>query len=1354
MANNIGPQIGIEGEREFRNQIRQINAVLNTLKTEEDAVTAAYDKNDKSAEKLSKQNEILNKRIEEQRKLIEKLQEGVGKATRETGENSTITLRWQATVNKATAELNRMERELADNNAQLAKMESGVDDADKALDGMGDGAGGATASIDALATALGAEKILSGLQNLADLLWSCVEASAQFESAMAGVAKTTDLSDEELADMGNEIKTLSTQMPIAANELAGIVEAAGQLGIAKKDLVSFSTVMANLGVATNLSATDAATALARFANITGTSSKDYERLGSTIVALGNNFATTESEIVEMSTRLASAGSVVGLTEAGIMALSTAMSSVGIEAEAGGSAMAKLLKRFETLIATGDASLGKFASVAGMTAEEFADAWERDALKALAAFIDGLGKVDKNGGSAVATMSELGLTEVRLSNAILALAKSDGVLTKAIETSNTAWEENTALAKEAETRYGTTESKFKMLENSATNLKVAIGDALTPALASLSEMGAGILDGAAEFIAENPGIVQAIAALATALGVVAGALAVATVAVKVFNAALAALNAHPVIAIVTAVVALTTALVAFAKARDEESDIGKFRKSLKESKEALEELNEAYSATKENIENEKSQTEALIAELKNLNNTGKKTEAQKTRIKTIVDELNQTVPELALAYNEETGAVDGLSESIDTYIDNLYRQYQMEAAGEQIVELTKQRADAINTQTEAQEKLAAATDAYNQKLKEQEEWLAAGGEEGTGQRFDDIGLGQLAADVDFWTNRLEEASEPVASFNAQIDELKNGMEELTEADDSVPASIQNAVSALQTLQEEYNAAYDAAYESLSKQTGLFKSLNNEATISAEEMKANLDSQIQWMTSYAANLKALEGRQIEGIEVLTSALSDGSTESAAALAGLATATDEEIAEIIQKFQGVEESKGVLAGAIAEEKTDFEKRMGELTQAAEDGISEIGEMTPEARQAAINVVNGLISGVDMRSGALRTKMITLGRSMISWINYGTDSHSPSKEAIKASKNVMSGLMLGVQEDGAALDKIMEQVGEKLIASFTSTADQEKAKAALDAYQSYIEDFAAATQEELDKIDSAWEDTLKKQEEMAQKLADYGELMETRTIKWSDGTSTDYTILSDLDAQISKIEEYGAALDALDKRGISDSLMQEVVSMDVDDAIEYANQLLRMSDERWKQYNESWEEKQRIAKEIAEKFYAEELGALELQYDAKLASSLSNLKDTAFESGVETVAGLMKGMQSKEEELKKQAEAIANIVAGAMRQSLDIHSPSRVTEEIGELTADGFEVGFTKRMDEIDRMTQSSMPYQQERDAAVVNAIGTLANSAGSAQPAEITLTLPNGMELARWMISDIRSLDKSDPEIKNDF
>ncbi len=302
------------------------------------------------------------------------------------------------------------------------------------------------------------------------------KAGLEFETAFAGVKKTTKATAEEYAAIRGEIVGMTREIPASGAEISAVAEAAGQLGIQKENLLSFTRTMVDLGnVANDLSSVDAATALAKFANITGLSADDYGRLGSTIVELGNNAATTESVIADMATRLASAGELAGFSEANIMAVATAISSVGIEADAGGSAMSKMIKKVQVAVETGNKSLKDYARVAGMSVSEFKDAFQKDGFSAVAAFIGGLNDVERNGKTATVILDEMGLTEIRLSNTLLSLANAGDVLPDAIEMANRAWEENTAITERAAQKYDTTENKMAIMKNGFTEMGIAIYD---------------------------------------------------------------------------------------------------------------------------------------------------------------------------------------------------------------------------------------------------------------------------------------------------------------------------------------------------------------------------------------------------------------------------------------------------------------------------------------------------------------------------------------------------------------------------------------------------------------------------------------------------------------------------------------------------------------------------------------------------------------------------------------------------------------------------------------------------------------------------------------------------------------
>lgn len=324
------------------------------------------------------------------------------------------------------------------------------------------------------------------------------KAAVDWESAFTGVRKTVDASAEEYDQLAKNIQKMSTETASSANEIAGVMEIAGQLGISGvDDLTAFTKTMVELNDTTNLTAEDAATSLARFMNITGENAANVSNLGSAIVDLGNNFATSESEIVAMSTRLASAGTIAGLSSTDILALATAMSSVGIEAEAGGTAMSQTLKTISSefyAFRDGETEGLEFiANVAGMSAEAFADAWEGDPVRAIEAFVTGLSRVKDEGDNVFAVLGEMGMTGIRQTNMIQSLALASDKLGSAIQTSSRAYEENTALSAEAEKRYGTMAAKMSQLKERFVQVGISIGEILMPYVEKLMDKLEGLVE---------------------------------------------------------------------------------------------------------------------------------------------------------------------------------------------------------------------------------------------------------------------------------------------------------------------------------------------------------------------------------------------------------------------------------------------------------------------------------------------------------------------------------------------------------------------------------------------------------------------------------------------------------------------------------------------------------------------------------------------------------------------------------------------------------------------------------------------------------------------------------------------
>lgn len=282
---------------------------------------------------------------------------------------------------------------------------------------------------------------------------------------------------------------------MTTQELTELAAAGGQLGIQTENIVEFTETMAQLGSATNLVGEEGAQTLARFMNVTGTSQGDIDRLGSAIVDLGNNYATTEAEIAQMALRLGATASVVGFSTQDILAYSTALSSMGVEAEAGGSAVSRIIMDIQSAVSSGGQSLQRFAKTSGKTSKEFAEQWKTDASGAFKDFIKGLSQSE----DIIGTLADLGFNNIRDIQALQRFASASGIelLTSALERSNTAWQENTALQTEFDAKADTTASKIQIVKNNLVEVGRSMGEVMLPTIADATSGIANFAQGLAK-----------------------------------------------------------------------------------------------------------------------------------------------------------------------------------------------------------------------------------------------------------------------------------------------------------------------------------------------------------------------------------------------------------------------------------------------------------------------------------------------------------------------------------------------------------------------------------------------------------------------------------------------------------------------------------------------------------------------------------------------------------------------------------------------------------------------------------------------------------------------------------------
>lgn len=527
-----------KASQERKEKLKELASEQDKVTSKMDALTAKYNaqvtalgNNASESDKLKVKQAYLKEAMATTKQEVKGLEESLKIAKQEFGANSVEVNKLEKELAEATTKAKAFENEYANVGNTAKKVSDKLTTTGKAISNIGDSYSKRVSL-----------PLLAGIG-------ATVKVASDLETAFTGVRKTVDeVRDKNgklvisYKDLENGIIEMSKTMPTSAVEIAGVVEAAGQLGVKANDVLSFSKTMVQMGEATNLSATDAATSIARFTNIMGGSLGQVNRLGSAIVYLGNNYATTESEITAMAMRLAGSGHQIGLTQQNVLALATAMSSLGIEAEAGGSSMSKVMTKMQNAVMgpqeafkgfqeelskvgltyhdvklavesggkaleemanktgytksglkdlvkefdTGQSKIELFAQVAGMSSEQFAKIFKEKPIEAINAFVKGLGEMSKRGENVNTVLNDLGITELRETDTLKRLSGGQDILSNAIKDANKAWDKNNALTNEAQKKNDTFAGKMSMLKNEVIAFMNDAGRPIADALKTMFE----------------------------------------------------------------------------------------------------------------------------------------------------------------------------------------------------------------------------------------------------------------------------------------------------------------------------------------------------------------------------------------------------------------------------------------------------------------------------------------------------------------------------------------------------------------------------------------------------------------------------------------------------------------------------------------------------------------------------------------------------------------------------------------------------------------------------------------------------------------------------------------------------
>lgn len=374
-----------------------------------------------------------------------------------------------------------------------------------------------------------------------------VKAATDLDTAYHSVTKTIEGTDEQFKALKDSAIEASRHQPVTADEILEIEALGGQLGYTVDEVEAFADTVSGLDIATDMGAEEAAMNLAQFSNVMGTAHDQTDRYGSTIVHLGNNMATTESQISNMAMRISGAGKQLGMSEADVLGVAAALSSVGIEAEAGGSAISTIMSNIDKVVASGSEgvkryaddmgmsvddflttmrtypetfegladsygltvkelsketvgaydSLTTWAETAGMQADEFAQLWGTSPVEAMQRVFAGMEQASEEGSNLSLILDDLDITAIKQTDTMKRLAAASDILGKGVALANEGWEENSALTAEVANRNDSLASKFEVARNKATAIAYEVGEPLADALVDAIDAAEPLIEGIAD-----------------------------------------------------------------------------------------------------------------------------------------------------------------------------------------------------------------------------------------------------------------------------------------------------------------------------------------------------------------------------------------------------------------------------------------------------------------------------------------------------------------------------------------------------------------------------------------------------------------------------------------------------------------------------------------------------------------------------------------------------------------------------------------------------------------------------------------------------------------------------------------
>lgn len=889
------------------------------------------------------------------------------------------------------------------------------------LDGLGDDVDSLGESVGKLDKLLVTVGIVAVLTSITGAFTDCSQAAAGFETNVAMVSTVADTTALSVGELSAQISDVSMDTAKNVNELANASYNAISAGVATEAAVSTVGEASKLATAGFTSSSSALSVLTTTMNAYGLEASEVTNISDSLVTSQNLGVLTIDQMASSMGKAISTASAYSVDLYNLESGYISLTKAGISVE-----------ESTTYISSMFNELGKASSnVAGIITEETGMSFGQlmNAGYTLADVLDIV--YESAGRDGEAMMNLWGSAEAgKAANAII----NQGLDTF---NSNLEKLENSAGTTQAayEAMTNTTDYSTERMANSFNNLSIAIGDDLNPVVSQFQNGIADVTDGFTKLINEHPAITAVLTGITVGVGAVTLAVTAYTAVTEIAAVASAALGATvaatlgPVVLIASAVGALTAGIIYFANTTEDETagmtaatkaqynelqslnaeyekaceKYGETSEEAARLKYQVDDLSESFESNRQTVEEFTTEVDALcssttqisdsfndslseissqeagmlalIQKYEDLTSQVELTKGQEKELEAVTKRLSENYPELA-------EQLDGATVSAKNYTDALRAACEQEAE--------QQREDAaVETYTEALKKRAELTE----EIAKTEENVRLEQERinnlSAADKFKTIALtGYISMDDDLesYQDALEElnhAQEENENIISHIEEnweaTASAAEEAGEvqmtAEEAVTEAISGVSEHLEELCDEYDKAYESALNSIQGQYSLWDSIGEIAAMSSNEITEALQSQIDYWESYSSNLDGLmdKAASIEGLESVLNSVADGSEDSAAMLAGMASMSDEQLYAMVEQYNKLQTSQEETAESMAELAADFESKLDEIQTDMEEAVSKMN-MEDEAKKAATATMDAYISAIKSKTSEVNSAMSAL--------------------------------------------------------------------------------------------------------------------------------------------------------------------------------------------------------------------------------------------------------------------------------------------------------------------------------------------------------------------------------------------